>query len=104
MQVDDQFLKDMGFDDLEGEEKQKVLEDLLYTLNWNVGKRVAEQLPEDKAEEFDHLVEGKPGEQELADWLERNVPNYEQLIEEEATKLRDNLDNLTDKVMGAKGD
>lgn len=101
-QVDDQFLAAMGLTGLEGEEKQKALEDILYTLNINVGKRVAEDLSEEQTDEFDHLTDGEDvDEQALADWLKTNVPNYEQLINEEAEKMRQQATDIAQRVMNA---
>lgn len=101
VQVDDDFLKAMGLDGLEGEAKDNALADILYTLNINVGKRVADQLPGDKAVEFENLADSETAtEDEISDWLDKNIPNYSQLIEEEAQKMRDEVTSIADKVMG----
>lgn len=102
MQVDDQFLSAMGLDGLNEEQKQKALDDILYTLNANVGQRVAEILNEGQLDEFDKLTsdEAAVNEDELSKWLEQNVPNYKQIVEEEAQKMKDDALQMVQRVMG----
>lgn len=100
-QVDDQFLSAMGLDGLEGEAKQKALDDILYTLNMRVGERVSEILNEDQLDEFEKLSDDAD-EAQLAQWLEQNVPTYKQIIEEEAQKMKDQTDEIDRMVFGGK--
>lgn len=99
MQVDDQFLQAMGLDGLEGEEKAKALDDVLYTLNMRVGKRVAEILNEEQAAQFEKLSDSVSNE-EISKWLEDNVPNHAQIVEEEAQKMKNEVQATVNQVMG----
>jgi hypothetical protein len=99
MQVDDQFLSAMGLNGLNEEQKQQALDSILYTLNMNVAKRAAELLNEEQLKEFDGLTDGDGNEQELAQWLEKNIPNYQQIVGEEAQKIKDQNDAIVNKVM-----
>lgn len=96
--VDDQFLVAMGLSGLQGEEKQEALDDILYTLNIRVGQRVADSLSEEQVAEFDKFTPGTDN-QVIADWLKQNIPNYQQIVDEEATKMRDEAQASTDQVM-----
>lgn len=102
-QNDDDFLRAMGLnpDKLSDEQKQKSLEDILYTLNVNVGNRVIENFNEEQLKEFDELMseDKDANDQEISDWLANNVPNYAQLIEEEAQKMKKQHDEMVRKVM-----
>ncbi|HET9850226.1 MAG TPA: DUF5663 domain-containing protein [Candidatus Saccharimonadales bacterium] len=99
---DDKFLGAMGLKNLSDDDKKEALANILYTLNVNVGMRVADQLSDQQLEEFDRLTEGDYDEQTLTEWLKNNVPNYAQLIGEEAEKMRDQALSITDKVMNAE--
>ncbi len=100
-QVDDQFLNDMGLAGLEGEQRQKALEDILYTLDMKVAERVSESLSEEQVIKFEELTEGEPNEEALSQWLAQNVPNYQQLIGEEAEKMRSDASSAVDRIMGS---
>lgn len=88
--IDDQFLAAMGLEGLEGEEKQAALDDVLTTLNMQIGMRVAETLSDEQAAEFERLSDDASPE-EIAQWLNQNISNYPQLVEEEARKMRDEV-------------
>lgn len=101
MKPDDQFLADMGLNNLSEEQKQKALDSILYVLNVNFARRVSELLNEEQLEEFDRLTDSEDNfnSPELAQWLEKNVPSYNQIIEEEIKKMKDENDKLVEKVM-----
>jgi hypothetical protein len=99
--VDDEFLKEMGLDGLDEEDKQTALANILFTLNLNVGMRVADQLTEEQLEEFDRLSRPGADEEKLAYWIALNVPNHADLIEEEALKMRDEALNFADDALAA---
>jgi len=88
MQVDDQFLQAMGLDGLEGEQKQKALDDILFILDARVADRVAAVITPEQAAEFDKF-DDNTADSEIAQWLDKNIPNRAQIIEEEAAKMRD---------------
>jgi len=87
-QVDDQFLVAMGLDGLSEEEKQESLAVILKTLDMNVAQRVSDQLTEEQLAQFDDLLD-KEDEEAITKWLSENVHNYQQIIEEEAQKMKD---------------
>ncbi|HLA49449.1 MAG TPA: DUF5663 domain-containing protein [Candidatus Saccharimonadales bacterium] len=98
MQVDDQFLQAMGLDGLENDEKAAALDDILYTLNMRVGKRVAEILNDKQAAQFEAFSDDTSNE-EIAKWLKENVPNYDQIVEEEAQKMKAEVQATVKQVM-----
>lgn len=100
MQLEDQLLQAMGLDGLEGEARQKAIEDILYTLNMRVGDRVADILTDEQFDKFEALTNGDPSREELEQWMEQNVPNYKQVIEEEAQKMKAEADDVVNRVMG----
>lgn len=99
-QVDDQFLEAMGLSGLQGEAKEKALNDILYTININVGNRVADILTDEQLEDFERLSRPGADPEKLVLWLRHAIPDYQQMVEEEIKKLRDDTLSLVDKVMG----
>lgn len=95
IEVDDQLLEAMGLKGLEGEEKDRALTAILSTLNLKVGKRLAETLDENQLDQFEQLEDDA-----LSEWLAQNVPNFSEIIEEEAQKMRDNNQEMVNAVMG----
>src|SRR3954469_76598 len=94
----DDLLNRMGLADLPEEEKQETLENILVTLDTRVANRVAEELSEEQINQFSQMADVEdPGEQAIADWLKNNVPNYEQVLNEEAEKMRNEAQSVADK-------
>lgn len=101
--VDEQFLSEMGLAGLPDDAKQAALGNILQTLNLRVAQRIADNLSEDQMDEFDRLTEGEPDEEALSNWLKKQVPNYNELINEEAGKMREEAMAVKNAVMGQPG-
>lgn len=99
MQDDDKLLAAMGLEGLEGEDKRSALQSILYTLNIRVGRRMVENFSDRQADEFERLSRRGSDPEKLIYWLVANVPNYRQLVEEEAARLRDENRGFVDKMM-----
>ena len=100
--IDEQFLVAFGLSDLPDESKDKALDDMLYNLNMLVGRRIANQLSEEQLDEFDKLMSGEFTKEQVEKWILKNVPNYTQILEEEANKLREGNMSTVDRVMAKK--
>lgn len=99
MQPEDELLEAMGLSGLSGDAKTKTLENILYTLNMRLGKRLSETLEEDKLDDFNNLLSRDADQEELSRWFSANVPNYTQLIEEEAKQMIAEKDEILQKVI-----
>jgi hypothetical protein len=91
----------MGLGGLEGVAKREALDDILYTLNLNVGRRMIDQMTDEQQDEFERLSRPGADVEKLMYWIALNVPNHADLIEEEATKMRDEADSFADAGMAA---
>jgi len=101
MQQDDDLLKAMGLNPttMDGQDKAKALRNILFTLNQRVGERVIGGLNEQQMQEFDKLMSDDNGdEQALSKWLQSNVPNYAQMIEEEAQAMKKMHDERMERL------
>ena len=100
-QVDDQFLTAMGLGGLPDDQKEEALATILKTLDLSVSQRVSDQLTEEQLGQLDQLLETGT-EDQISQWLAQNVHNYQQIIEEEAQKMKDEA--LADVQAARPGD
>lgn len=99
LQLDDNFLKDLGLSDLPEDQKQEFLQHVLETLELRVGTRLSEGLSDAQLEEFEKLTPMPEDTPEMAQqkqglalqWLEANRPNYKQVVAEELEKLKEEI-------------
>lgn len=82
--LDDQFLKDIGLDNLPDEQKKPFLQHIYSELELRVGTRLSDGLSDAQLEEFEEIIDRK--EAKIMDWLAQYAPNYAQ--EESFTKLQ----------------
>ncbi|PLS81982.1 hypothetical protein CYG49_00470, partial [Candidatus Saccharibacteria bacterium] len=75
-QLDENFLKDLGLEELPAEEKKAFLQHIYQELELRVGTRLAEGLDDKQLLEFESLI--NRDEDKVRAWLESNVPGYEQ--------------------------
>lgn len=104
MPQDEDLLKAMGLNPATMDDKTKAeaLRNILFTLNQRVGERVMSQLNEQQMQEFDKLMAAEDApEQHLTEWFKTNVPNYAQLIEEEAQAMKSQHDERMERLKQA---
>lgn len=75
-QLDENFLKEIGLDELPQEQKTAFLQHIYEELELRVGTKLAEGLTESQMVEFESLIDRK--EDRVRQWLETNMPNYHQ--------------------------
>lgn len=73
-QLNDEFLNDLGLNDLPEEQKKPFLQHIYNELELRVGTRLAEGLSDDQLTEFESIIERD--EAKVTQWLESHVPNY----------------------------
>lgn len=85
--LDDNFLIEVGLGSLPPSEKPDMIRDIYNKLELKVGMRLAEQMTDAQLDEFEALIDQKNDAASLQ-WLERNFPNYKQVVAEELEKLK----------------
>ena len=85
--LDDNFLIEVGLGSLPAHEKPEMIRDIYNKLELKVGMRLAEQMTDAQLDEFEGLIDQKNDTASLQ-WLERNFPNYKQVVAEELEKLK----------------
>lgn len=94
MQFDEQFLAEMGLSAMPAGQKQKFLDYVQEELEVRIGERISKGLTEVQLNEFDMIND----QAEAARWLEKNRPDYREIvnrtIEELKAEIRANRDKL----------
>lgn len=74
-QLDDQFLQDLGLEQLPEDQKQAFLAHILATLEERVGTKLSDGLSDAQLMEFESIIDKQPGAVDA--WLAAHVPNYQ---------------------------
>lgn len=94
MQLDDNFLQEMGLTAMPEEQKQAFLTYVQEELEVRIGERISKGLTEVQLNEFDLITDPA----EAAKWLETNRPDYREIvnrtIEEMKSEIRANRSRL----------
>jgi hypothetical protein len=97
-QLNDDFLQSVGLGDMPDDQKQAFLQHLYDELELRVGTRLSEGMSDDQLGEFEKLIEGND-EKGALDWLEKNRPNYKDVVAEELEKLKKEVSASKDKIL-----
>jgi hypothetical protein len=98
--LDDDFINQVGLGNLSEDEKNHFREYALQTLQLRIGERLSEDLSEEQLEELEDKIVIEPHDTEetaakkqqlVAEWLKTNHPNYEQVVSDEAEKLKQDM-------------
>lgn len=94
MQLDDNFLQEMGLQAMPEDQKKAFLDYVQEELEIRIGERIAKGLSEAQLNEFDLITDPR----EAALWLEKNRPDYREIvirtIEEMKEEIRANRAKL----------
>lgn len=99
IQLDEDFLNDIGLGNASPEKKKAFVEQILEVLQMRVGDRLGEDLTEEQLSDFERVV-GAAEDSGLAaeEWLKANNPRYEEIISEELAilgrELRADIDTV----------
>jgi hypothetical protein len=78
------LIKELGIDKLEQEQKEKIITDIGEIIQQRIVMRVVEELPEDKQDEFQGLLEkAQDNPEALDEFIKENIPGIEDMILEE---------------------
>lgn len=91
MRIDNDFLQELGLGDLPMEEKELLVEQIRERLELRVGGRLTDRMTEEQKEEFDTNYVQQEDESGAMKWLEKNFPNYPDIVKEELENLKQEL-------------
>lgn len=93
-QLDDQFLKDLGLDQMPEEQREAFLAHIYSELELRVGVRLSDGLSDEQLGEFESFVDRK--EDKVRSWVQTNAPDY---ANDEAYKqLKENAPDSADEL------
>lgn len=103
-QLDDNFLKELGLDQLPDEQKKPFLQHIYSELELRVGERLSQGMSDAQLDEFANIIDKTPGA--VDEFLAKHAPNYQQepmfqrLVQ--ATKADPNDPRLKDEFAATK--
>lgn len=103
-QLDDNFLKELGLDQLPDEQKKPFLQHIYSELELRVGERLSQGMSDAQLDEFANIIDKAPGA--VDKFLAKHAPNYQQepmfqrLVQ--ATKADPNNPGLKDEFAATK--
>jgi len=75
-QLDDQFLADLGLENLPEDQKEAFLQHIYNELELRVGTQLSEGLTDEQLAEFEAIIDRK--DEVITPWLQQNAPDYKQ--------------------------
>jgi hypothetical protein len=110
IQINDDFLDDLGLANASEEQKQALMTEMLETLELRVGTRLAQEANDEQLDEFERMTATdtdtpeavKQKQEQMTEWLKNNYPNYETIISEELQRLKNELASSLDGVFGTQ--
>ena len=97
MQLDDNFLAEMGLQAMPEDQKQDFLNYVQEELEVRIGERISKGLTEVQLNEFDMITDPE----EAADWLERNRPDYREIVTRTIEEMKDEIRANRARLVGA---
>ena len=101
LQLDENFLNDLGLGSASDDKKQAFLGQVLETLELRVGNRLSENLTDEQLDDFERVVGQAEDSSDAAEqWLKANNPDYEAIVQEELMKLKNELQANISAIVG----
>lgn len=97
-QIQRDLLKELGIDQLPEERQEEVLTAMTEVLLKRLTLKVLEKLTEAQRQEFETLCAAQDQEK-ITKFFSDNVPNYEQLIQDEIAAFKEDIKKTTDALL-----
>ena len=95
MQLDENFLQEVGLSAMPEEEKQDFLDYVKNELELRIGERIAEGIATEKLAEFDRIND--PEEAGL--WLKTNRPDYRDIVTRTIAEMKEDIRANREKLL-----
>lgn len=96
MQIDEEFLNEVGLAEMPEDEKRAFMEHAEEELEVRVGQGIGDLLTEEQLDEFDSIDD----EEKAALWLKENAPDYQSVVRKVFTAFKDELVENQAKILG----
>ncbi|MBQ6149708.1 hypothetical protein IJI86_01920 [Candidatus Saccharibacteria bacterium] len=95
MNFDEKFLQEMGLSAMPADKKQEFLNYIQEELEVRIGERISKGLTDEQLQEFDSLL----GTEEAAKWLQKNRPDYREIVERSIQEMKDAISKNRAKLL-----
>ncbi|MGH7142298.1 MAG: DUF5663 domain-containing protein [Candidatus Saccharimonadales bacterium] len=100
LRIDNSLLQALGLDSLPQVDKSSLLKHIYETLEMRVGMRLADQMTNEQLDEFEHFFNTQD-DSGAFHWLETNFPNYKEIVDEEFSKLKNEVAQTAPQILEA---
>lgn len=97
MKFDEKFLQEMGLSAMPEDQKQDFLDYIQEELEVRIGERISRGLTEVQLNQFDLITD----QAEAAKWLEKNRPDYREIVNRTIEELKNEIRQNRAKLLGA---
>lgn len=87
MRIDDKFMNEVGLADMPEDEKRMFMEHAEEELEVRVGRTLGMALTDEQMEEFEQIQD----QPTAAKWLERNAPNFREVVRQVYQSFKEEL-------------
>lgn len=103
LKIDNQMLEELGLGSMPDDEKKALLAHVYEQLELNVGQVLASQMSDEQLDEFEKFVDSNDEDGALK-WLQKNFPNYKDVVAQELEKLKEELRKNKDTLIKSTTD
>ncbi len=101
LKLDNNLLAELGLGSLPEEQKKAMLQHIYETLELRVGTQLANQMTDKQLEEFERFIDagGDQNQAQALQWLETNLPNYKQVVNEVFEALKVEIKGMAPQIV-----
>ena len=97
-QIENTIIKSLGLDALPADQRQEMLSRLAAVVYQEVVVRALTVMTDDDKEKFDQILSTSNDPEVLLAFLSEKLPNLNEIIEEEANKLRQETGDIMSQI------
>lgn len=103
LKLDNSLLEELGLGTLPEEQKKAMLQHIYETLELRVGTQLANQMTDAQLEEFERFIDagGDQNQAQALQWLESNLPNYKQVVNDVFEALKLEVKQMAPQIMAS---
>jgi hypothetical protein len=103
LKLDNALLEELGLGTLPDDQKKAMLQHIYETLELRVGTQLANQMTDRQLEEFEQFIDGggDNNQAQALQWLETNLPNYKQVVNEVFEALKGEVKQMAPQILAA---
>ena len=103
LKLDNTLLDELGLGSLPDDQKRAMLQHIYETLELRVGTNLANQMTDQQLEEFEKFIDdgGDANQSQALQWLETNLPNYKQVVNEVFEALKGEISQMAPQLVAA---